>query len=165
VWWKYPIVVAVAASSLVACTSSSGKPSTKTSGSANASTSSSGAVGPTPSGTPDILGANPTAHLSAFCTQLVAAGQRLVAAESALYSTGSGSSTAITKVVGELKTLGTGAPSDIKAALGDMVGAFQDAENVLTHPTSQNQSQLASLGVKLADDGKQISNYVATKCS
>ena len=168
VWLKYPIVVAVAACSLVACTSSSGTSTPKTSDSSGASGASTGAVGgtgATPSGTPDVLGANLTARLSPFCTKLVAAGQRLVSAQSTLYSGGSGSSSAITTVVGELKALEKGAPSDIRSALTDMIGAFQDTENVLHHPTSQNQSQLASLGVKLANDGQKISTYVATKCS
>ena len=139
---------------LVACTSSDHPHASPTTGSSNASLSL---------GVPS-LGSSGTKSLSPFCAKLSAAGQRIQQAQVKLYTSSGGDSAAVNALVTELDGLKDGAPAAIKAALGDLASAFQDAQTLLAHPSSADSTQLATIGSKLASDARQISSYVTSKC-
>ncbi len=107
--------------------------------------------------------AAPLTDVTIPCANFQAAASKIAAAEAKLYSANSGVAT-LDALAAELGKLKDGAPSDVKAAIDDLVSAFRSAEAVLKNPTAQGQAQLASLGQKLSADGQKITAYVTSKC-
>jgi hypothetical protein len=149
------VVAAVAFAGLAACTTGGGNSPSKTASSA------AGAGRPATT----TAHAGGAAALSGYCAKLVEAADKVSVAEGALYGGGGGGQAAIDTLVGELKALQNGAPPDVGSALSDMITAFQTAEDVLRHPTQQNEAQIAALGTKLSADGQKISGYLTSKCA
>ena len=125
---------------------------------------------PKPTGPPSST-ASPTAlatggaQQSAYCASLAAAAQKINSAEVALYSGTHGATNAtVASLVAELRSLQAGAPEDIQSALADMVNGFVTAQDLLAHPTAQNEAQLAAVAPKLAGDAQRISTYLISRC-
>ena len=125
-----------------------------------ASCTSSSPTKPTGTVSPTAL-ATDTAHLGAYCASLAAAAQKINAAEVALYRGATGS---VAPLVAELRSLQAGAPAQIQSALSDMINGFVAAQDVLAHPTKQNEAKLAAEAPRLAADAQQLSTYLVSRC-
>lgn len=145
------IVVLLAVAALAACSSSKKSPSATTTpaaaGGTTAATTTSGGGGG---------GKN-----SAYCLKLVQSQSKLDQLSNAL--TGSDPKAGIETLVNELKVLKDGAPSQVSAALDDMIATFQSAEDAITNPAA-NQGKLEQIGTKLDADGKVVTDYLASAC-
>jgi hypothetical protein len=145
--------ILAAAAMLAACTGGgSHPPSTGTSGAAPLLSST---------GPPTAL-ATGTAGLSANCAKLATTAAKISEAELALYT--GGSSTAVSTLTTELKSLQSVAPAQLRPAIDDLINGFAIAADVLAHPTNENKAQLAALSARLSTDGKQVSDYVVAQC-
>lgn len=101
---------------------------------------------------------------SAYCTQLAATAHRLASAESVVYTGGTGSGAALSRIVTELHRVQRGAPAQIQTAIDDLVTAFGQAEQLLKRPTQQGRTQLAQVASRLSADGKTVGDYLSAKC-
>ena len=99
-----------------------------------------------------------------YCAKLAAVDKRLVSAEQDFFTGGGGGQLALARIVEELQGLQPGSPSDIRAALAELVAAFQRAEPALQHPAEQGRQKLAAAAQVLSTDGKKLSDYVTSKC-
>lgn len=99
-----------------------------------------------------------------YCEHLADASQRLATAEQDLFTSGATDQGALPRIVTELQDVQKGAPADISKALAELVGAFQQAEQALQHPTKHGRQQLAQVANVLSVDGKKVSDYVTSKC-
>lgn len=99
-----------------------------------------------------------------YCVKLAAVSKRLVSAEQDFFTGGGGGQLALARIVGELQGLQASSPPDIRAALADLVAAFQRAEPALQDPAKHGRQELAAAAQVLSTDGKKLSDYVTSKC-
>jgi hypothetical protein len=99
-----------------------------------------------------------------YCVKLAAVSNRLVSAEQEFFTGGGSGQEALARIVGELQSLQSDSPPDIRAALADLVSAFQRAEPALQDPSKQGRQKLAAAAQVLSTDGKKLSEYVTSKC-
>jgi hypothetical protein len=105
----------------------------------------------------------PMTEVTIACDQFSDTAKKITDAQAELYS-GTGSTTAIDTLVGELDALKEGAPQDVKAALTEMGEAFRKAQEVIKDPTQASTTELADLGPKLSEDSQKITAYIVSKC-
>jgi hypothetical protein len=113
-----------------------------------------------PSGPPTAIAT--TGTLTPYCAQLATAATHIAAAESELYQGSSGS--AVRTLQTELAALQVNAPPALKAALADLSNGFVLAQQLLAHPTQQNEAQLVAAEARLAADSQLISTYAVANC-
>jgi hypothetical protein len=97
--------------------------------------------------------------------KLTAISHRLVGAERDLFTNRANGPTALSRIIGQLQDVQTGAPAEIRRALTELVTAFQSAEQALQHSTKQSRQQLAQAASVLSVDGKKVGDYAAQKCN
>ena len=95
------------------------------------------------------------------CDEYADTAKTITDAQTALYN---GDQEAIDTLVSELDELKQGAPSDVKAALTDIEGAFRDAQDLMQDWTPEKQVALAELGPKISEAGQKITAYIAEEC-
>jgi hypothetical protein len=100
-----------------------------------------------------------------YCEHLSSVSQRLTSAQQDLFSSGATGQKALSRIVDELQGLQKGAPEDISKALAGLVTAYQQAEQVLQHPTKQGRQQLTRVANTLSTDGRKVRDYVTSKCT
>jgi thymidine phosphorylase len=98
------------------------------------------------------------------CDEFEDTAAAIAQAQSDLYAGTGGTAEAIDTLVVELEALKEGAPADVQTALTDMIAGFRDAEELLEDPSPKNQSKLAELAPKLAEDSQTITEYVTSEC-
>lgn len=139
------IIVAV----LAACTSS--KPAKST-----GSTASTVRPGP-PS--------KQTGPLSPKCAQLVAAAQKINAAQTSLYAGSAGQrDQAIDALDVQLGALEQSVPGDITAVLADMVRQFHAARDALNQSGSASSQRIAQIAAQISSDNQRVASYVKATC-
>ena len=146
------IAVPLAVAALAACSSSKKTPS---------ATTTPAAAGGTTAAATTTSGGSGGGKNSAYCLKLVQSQSKLDQLSNAL--TGSDPKAGIETLVNELKLLKDGAPSQVSAALDDMIATFQSAEDAITNPAA-NQGKLEQIGTKLEADGKVVTDYLASAC-
>jgi hypothetical protein len=100
-----------------------------------------------------------------YCQHLTTVSHRLAGAQQDLFTSGARNQGALSQIVGELQGLQKGAPAGISRALAELATAYQQAEAALQHPTKRAQQQLAHVAHVLSTDGKQVNEYVTSKCT
>ncbi|MFL6109433.1 MAG: hypothetical protein ACJ72L_20915 [Marmoricola sp.] len=140
------ILVVVLAGALTAC---GGNDSTKT-----------------PSGASTRLGAptSPVTQTTLDCEKYADTAQKIARAQQELYAGKGGSTDALDALKSEMDALKEGAPDDVKAAIDELNDAYAKVQEIIADPSSQAQSDLATMGPKLASDGEKITTYVVSQC-
>lgn len=107
----------------------------------------------------------PLPPIVVHCAKFEATAKKISDAQGALYGTVKGDAhQAVETLATELTALESGAPSDVKSALADMISAFRNAEELLKNPTADNKKTASDLAKKLSADGQKITKYFTTHC-
>ena len=120
----------------------------------------------TPSGTNTRL-SSPTSKVTQTtldCDKYADTAQKIAQAQQELYAGSGGSTDALDALKSEMDALKDGAPDDVKAAIDELNDAYAKVQEIIADPSSQAQSDLASMGPKLASDGQTIATYVVSQC-
>jgi hypothetical protein len=101
------------------------------------------------------------------CPKFAQLSQRITAAQTKIYTPGgSQDDSALRALQADLTGLKDKAPSDVDAAIDDMISAFRTASALLASPTPSSAAgeQLSKLGPRLSADSQKITAYVAKAC-
>ncbi len=145
------ILAAALAVSLAACSDDS-DPDPPSSGGSEPSSS----VG---SDAPD----DPLTEVTVDCPEFEAVAQRIVDAQTALYSGADDVDEAVEELQDELEGLKDGAPDHVQEALTDMGKAFGAAAEILRDETP-DQTELLELAPRLSDASQTITEFVTDQC-
>ena len=150
-------VVLCAALGLAGCSSTKSPAAHTTAATTTATTPATVATSPLPS-----ITASGASGLSPYCTQLVAAGEKLAGFAGQL-SNPSSLPAYLTEVVAALNALKQGAPSSVASAINDLISVINAHKNDLNNP--QAIATIATqLAPRLQADDTTIGNYINTNC-
>jgi len=156
---RYVMLVLLSAGSLAACSSSSTNGNGNTGGlSVPGGGSSSGSSSTAPTGGSSGGGD------AVLCGQLVKASQELGNASGALANPATAKQ-AFENAIKVLQVVGSSAPSNVKAAVNDLIDALKGAEGAFANPNAPDVSKLEALGPKLSTDAQTIGTYVGANCA
>jgi uncharacterized phage infection (PIP) family protein YhgE len=151
------VLAVVVGLSLGACSDDSD--SSSGDGPKSPSTSDIGSPADDPADDPSVT------EVTVDCPEFEDAAKKIADAQTALYDPAGNTDEAIDDLLAELDALKKGAPDDVQQALTDLSSGFQDAADLLENPTQGNQARLVALASQLADDGRQVTDYIQEQCS
>lgn len=153
-------VLALAAAPLTACSSSGGGGTPSVGGSVAVS---GGGVGVTGGATVAVTGGGSSGD---FCSKLTDANNKLSGLSGSVSGGDFGAlKAAIDEEISAYQGLASGAPSDVKPAIDDIVSVLQSAETALADPAHPDIAKLQGLSTKLPTDVQKLGTYVAGNCS
>ena len=131
--------------------------------SSSKSSSSSSSPGVTSAGSATTV-AVPAGAASGFCGRLVTTAAQLQNIAPSAGSSPAAYKSALEKVAVAFSALETDAPSDVKAAITDLVAVIRAGENALTDPSAANAQAVQDLQTKLPADTQTITSYLTAHC-
>jgi hypothetical protein len=106
---------------------------------------------------------DPLTQASVDCPEFEEVAQRIVTAQTALYSGQGDAEGAIEDLQSQLEDLKEGAPVEVEQALTDMSEAFGEAAEILRDATP-DQTELLELAPELSAAGQTITEYITEQC-
>ncbi|MCW2786481.1 MAG: hypothetical protein JWP74_2998 [Marmoricola sp.] len=107
-------------------------------------------------------GSQPT-EVTVPCKKFAGVAQKITDTQTKLYS-GQASDSTLADLAAGLKTVKTGAPSDVKAAVDELLSAFVTARREISKPTAAGTAKLQRMASKLSSDGRTVTSYVLKQC-
>ena len=125
----------------------------------------SGGSHPNPKSTTPTFPLSSAANVD--CPKYAALSQRITDAQTKIYTRRTDVDAALKSLQSDLDSLKAKAPSDVDAAIDDMVAGFRSAATLLATPSptaTDVAERLSKLGPRLSADSQKITAYVTKTC-